>query len=135
MLSPYRALDISDFRGTVCGQILAWLGATVIKIEKPGGSTDRVIEPFCRDFKNRKLSLFWLSFNRGKKSITLDIMDNEGKEIFKKLVKESDIIIESYEPGYLDRIGLGYKILCEINPRIILVLGRKAPTKIIRGLI
>ena len=83
MLSPYRVLDISDFRGTVCGQILAWLGATVIKIEKPGGSPERDIGPFCNDIKDPELSLFWLSFNRGKKSMTLDITHNEGKEIFK----------------------------------------------------
>jgi crotonobetainyl-CoA:carnitine CoA-transferase CaiB-like acyl-CoA transferase len=137
MLSPYRVLDISDFRGTVCGQILTWLGATVIKIEQPGGSSERNIEPFCNDIKNPETGLFWLSFNRGKKSITLDITDDEGKDLFKKLVKESDIIIESFDPGYMDNIGLGYEELNKINPGIILVsispFGQSGPYRDYKG--
>ena len=94
MLSSYRVLDISDAKGTVCSQVLAWLGATVIKIEKPGGSPERKIRPFCNDVADPEMGLFWLSFNRGKKSITLDITDSEGKEIFKKLLEKSDVLIE-----------------------------------------
>jgi crotonobetainyl-CoA:carnitine CoA-transferase CaiB-like acyl-CoA transferase len=121
MLSAYQVLDISDAKGTVCSQVLAWLGANVIKIERPGGSPERDIGPFCNDVEDPEMGLLWLSFNRGKKSITLDITDSEGKEIFKNLVKKSDILIESFDPGYLESIGLSYETLSKINPKIILV--------------
>ena len=133
MLSPYRVLDISDFKGSVCGQILASLGATVIKIEQPGGSPERDQGPFCNDIKDPELSLSWLSFNRGKKSVTLDLNSEKGKDIFKELIKKSDIVIESYSPGYMDSIGLSYEVLSKINPGIILIsispFGQKGPYK------
>lgn len=133
MLSPYRVLDISDDKGTVCGKILAELGADVIKIEDPGGGKERSIGPFVNDDNDPEKSLFWFAFNRGKKGITLHLEDDEAKEIFKKLVSDADIVIESFQPGYLDSIGLGYSDLRQVNPGIVFVsispFGQTGPYK------
>ena len=123
MLSTYRVLDLSDEKGTVCGQILAQLGADVTKIEAPGGSPERLKGPFAGDINHPERSLFWLAYNRGKKSITLHLESEEGKEIFKRLILSADIVVESFPPGYLGSIGLGYPVLREINPGVVVVSG------------
>jgi len=137
MLSPYRVLDLSDEKGTVCAQILAHLGADVIKIEAPGGSPERSKGPFVGDICHPERSLFWFAFNRGKKSVTLHLKSEEGKEVFKRLVRKADIVVESFSPGYLGRLGLGYPALREINPRIIVVsispFGQTGPYKDYKG--
>ena len=137
MLSTYKVLDLSDDKGTVCGQILARLGANVIKIEDPGGSPERSKGPFAGDINDPERSLFWLAYNRGKKSVTLQLESQNGKEVFKKLVAKSDIIVESFDPGYMDSIGLGYPTLKEINPGIIVVsispFGQTGPYKDYKG--
>lgn len=120
-LSPYRVLDLTDEKGLLCGKILGDLGADVIKIEKPGGDPTRRIGPFYHDEPDPEKSLFWFAYNTSKRGITLDIEKAEGREIFKKLVKTADVIIETFTPGYLDTIGLGYSALKKINARIILV--------------
>ena len=119
MLSPYRVLDLTDEKGWLCGKLLGDLGADVIKIEKPGGDPDRSIGPFFRDELNRERSLYWFSYNANKRGITLDIETVEGQGIFKKLVKASDFIIESFPPGYLEKIELGYDALDKIKPGVI----------------
>jgi crotonobetainyl-CoA:carnitine CoA-transferase CaiB-like acyl-CoA transferase len=137
MLSSYRILDLSDDKGTVCGQILARLGANVIKIEAPGGSPERTKGPFAGDISDPERSLFWLAYNRGKKSVTLQLESQNGKEIFKKLAAKADIVVESFEPGYMDGIGLGYSALKEINPDIVVVsispFGQTGPYKDYKG--
>ena len=137
MLSTYRVLDLSDDKGTVCGQILARLGADVIKIEAPGGSPERAKGPFAGDIPDPERSLFWLAYNRGKKSVTLDMESQNGKEIFKKLVVKADIIVESFKPGYMDSIGLGFPALKEINTGIIVVsispFGQTGPYRDYKG--
>ena len=72
MLSPYRALDLTDEKGLLCGKILADLGADVIQVEKPGGSPARSIPPFFEDVAGPERSLYWFAFSAGKRSITLD---------------------------------------------------------------
>ncbi|MFC1965427.1 CaiB/BaiF CoA transferase family protein [Chloroflexota bacterium] len=133
MLSPYRILDLTDEKGLLCGKMLGDLGADVIKIEKPGGDPARNIGPFYHDEPDPEKSLFWFAFNTNKKGITLDIETADGQEIFKKLVKSSDLIIESFAPGYMDKIGLGYLALEKINPGIIMVsitpFGQNGPYK------
>lgn len=121
MLNPYRVLDMADEKGLLCGKLLGDLGADVIKIEKPGGEPSRSIGPFYHDEPDPEKSLFWFALNTSKRGITLDIETADGQDIFKKLVKSADFIIESFSPGYLDRLGLGYSVLEKINPRIILV--------------
>jgi crotonobetainyl-CoA:carnitine CoA-transferase CaiB-like acyl-CoA transferase len=133
MLSPYRALDLTDEKGLLCGKILSDMGADVIKIERPGGDTARSIGPFYHDEPHPEKSLFWFALNTNKRGITLNIESADGKDIFKKLVKNADFVIESYSPGYLDKIGLGYSVLEKINPGVILVsitpFGQTGPYK------
>jgi benzylsuccinate CoA-transferase BbsE subunit/naphthyl-2-methylsuccinate CoA transferase subunit len=120
MLSCYRILDLTDEKAFICGRALSDFGAEVIKIEKPGGDPARLRGPFYKDIPDPEKNLWWFSFNSNKKGITLDIETAGGQEIFKKLVKTADAVLESFAPGYLDRLGLGYKDLSKINPGIIL---------------
>jgi crotonobetainyl-CoA:carnitine CoA-transferase CaiB-like acyl-CoA transferase len=120
LLSPYRVLDLTDEKGLLCGKIIADLGADVIKIEKPGGDSARNIGPFYHDIPDPQKSLSWFAFNTNKRGITLNIETTDGKEIFKRLVKSTDIVIESFDPGYMDRLGLSYSDLSTINPQIIM---------------
>ena len=121
MLKGYRVLDLSDEKGYLCGKILSDLGAEVIKIEPPGGDSGRNIGPFAKNAPDPDKSLYWFAYNIGKKSITLNIESEDGREIFKKLVTVSDFVIESYTPGYLDSLILGYSEISQINPKIIMV--------------
>ncbi len=121
LLGPYRVLDLTDERGLLCGKILADMGADVIKIEPPGGDPARKIGPFYKDDPNPEKSLYWFAYNTNKRSITLDIEDKEGRQTFKDLVKTADFLIESFDPGYMDDLGLGYSDLAKINSRLILV--------------
>ncbi len=119
MLKGCRALDLTDEKGFLCGKILADLGVDVIKVERPGGEPSRRIGPFWGDIGDPEKSLYWFAYNSNKRGITLDIETADGKEILKKLVKRSDFVIESFPPGYLEKLGLGYADLKSVNPRII----------------
>ena len=133
MLTPYRILDLTNERGYICGQLLGDLGADVIKIEKPGGDPGRSIGPFFHDIPDPEKSLYWFSFNTNKRGITLDIETVDGQEIFKRLVRDADIVIESFDPGYMDKIGLGSPVLNQVNPRMIMTsitgFGQTGPYK------
>jgi crotonobetainyl-CoA:carnitine CoA-transferase CaiB-like acyl-CoA transferase len=119
MLSPYRVLDLSNDRAPLCAEILGDMGADVIKIEPPGGSPDRMIPPFVDDQPHRDRSLYFWAYNRNKRSVTLDVARAAGRELFQRLVERADFLIESFDPGYLDSIGLGYAALSAINPALI----------------
>ena len=131
MLSCYRVLDLTDERGFLCGKALGDLGADVIKIEKPGGDPARSIGPFYHDIPDPEKSLYWFAFNANKRSITLDIEKADGREIFKSLVKTADVVVESFAPGYMDKLDIGYSILSAINPRLVMTsvsgFGQKGP--------
>ncbi len=120
LLSPYRVLDLSNEYGMFCGKLLADLGAEVIKIEKPGGDPSRNYGTFYKDTPDPEKNLDWFAFNTNKKSITLNIESSEGQSILKKLVEKVDFLIESFPPGYMEQLGLGYSDLNELNPRIIM---------------
>jgi len=120
MLSSYQVLDLTDEKGFLCGKTLADLGTDVIKVEKPGGDTGRNIGPFYKDIPHPEKSLFWFYTNLNKRGITLNLEAKEGREILKKLLTKADIVIESFEPGYMDSLGLGYSELERINPGIIM---------------
>lgn len=120
LLSNLRVLDLTDDKGYLCGSILGDLGADVIKLEPPGGDPGRNMGPFYRDIPHPEKSLYWFAYNRNKRGITLNLHAIDGKEIFHQLVKGSDIVIESFSPGYMDNLGLGYSVLNDINPRIIM---------------
>lgn len=117
-LTGINILDISTMIAAPFGAtLLADLGANVTKIELPNkGDTLRTVGPW----KNEE-SLRWPGLARNKKSVTLDIRSDEGKEIFKKLIKKSDILIENFRPGTLEKWGLGYEELKKENPQLIMV--------------
>ena len=120
LLSPYRVLDLTDEKGLLCGKLLADLGADVIKVEKPCGDSARNIGPFYHDIVSPETSLFWFAYNANKRSITLDFTTRDGKGIFERLVKTADFVVESFPPDYLAGLGLDYKDLARINPRIVM---------------
>jgi crotonobetainyl-CoA:carnitine CoA-transferase CaiB-like acyl-CoA transferase len=120
LLSPYRILDLTTERGFICGKLFGDMGADVIKIEKPAGDPARSFGPFYLDTPDPEKSLYWWAFNLNKRGITLDIETADGKDLFKKLVKGADAVIESFDPGYMDKIGLGYSILSQVNPQIVM---------------
>lgn len=119
LINSPRVLDLTDSKGFLCGKILADLGADVIKVEKPGGDRDRNLGPFFHNCPHPEKSLYWFAYNTGKRSITLDIDSRDGQEILKSLASKADFIIESFTPGYLDKMKLGYSDLKVINPHLI----------------
>jgi crotonobetainyl-CoA:carnitine CoA-transferase CaiB-like acyl-CoA transferase len=121
MLSPYRILDLADDKGLLCGKMLGDLGADVIKVERPGGDPARRIGPFYRDEPDAEASLFWAAYCTNTRGVTLDLETADGKAVFERLVKTADVVVESFAPGYMDGIGLGYGALEELKPGIILV--------------
>lgn len=133
MLSPYRILDLTNERGFLCGKLLGDLGADIIKIEKPGGDPARNMGPFYHNIPEPEKDLNWWAFNVNKRGITLDIETAEGQEIFKRLVRTADVVIESFDPGYMEGLGLGYGALDRINPGIIMTsitgFGQTGPYK------
>ncbi len=121
MLGPYRVLDLTDNGAMLCGQILADLGADVIAVEPPGGSPARGIGPFAGDAPDPNRSLFWWSYARNKRSVTIDLQSEDGREQLRRLVEGADFLIESFPPGYLDQLGIGYPVLRAVNPRLVMV--------------
>jgi len=121
-----------------CSKLLADMGADVIKIEKPGqGDTARNRGPFLNDIPGRERSGLFLYLNTNKRGITLNLEKATGQEIFKKLVKEADILIEDTKPGKLLTLGLGYHNLESINPKLIMTsvtpFGQTGPYKNYKG--
>jgi benzylsuccinate CoA-transferase BbsE subunit len=133
MLSPYRVLDLTNERGLICGKLFGDLGADVIKIEKPGGDPARNIGPFYHDIPDPEKSLYWWAFNINKRSITLNIETADGQAIFKKLLEGADVVLESFDVGYMEKLGLGYSVLAQINPQVIMTslsgFGQTGPYK------
>ena len=121
LLGPYRALDLTDERGLLCGKILADLGADVVQVEPPGGSSARQVGPFYGDDPAPDKSLYWWAYSANKRGITLNIEHPDGRALLERLVASADFVIESYDPGYLDSLNLGYSRLSEINPRLVMV--------------
>jgi len=123
-LSHIKVLDLSRvFAGPWATQNLADLGAEIIKIERPGRGDDTRAwgPPFLKDQNGQetKDSSYFLSVNRGKKSVTLDISTPEGQDIIRELAKDVDVVIENYKVGTLARYGLAWRNLQQINPRLI----------------
>ncbi len=116
-LEGVRILDLTQVQaGPSCTQLLAWLGADVIKVEEPGVGDrtrhERATEPGVDSF-------YYLVFNSNKRSLTLNLKSEEGCDIFRRLVGLSDVVVENYGPGRMDRFGLGYDVLQEANSRIV----------------
>ncbi|MGC2780928.1 MAG: CoA transferase [Bradyrhizobium sp.] len=114
LLSGVRVIELGNFiSGPYAGQLLAELGAEVIKVERPDGG-----DPF-RGFSGDVLSPQFCAYNRGKRSVTTDINKPEGREALLRLVERSDVLLENFRPGVLDRAGLGWEVLRARNPRLI----------------
>ncbi len=116
-LQGIRVVDMTHNQaGPACAQILGFLGADVIKLEEPKGGD--VARTNMRD-KPDSDSLFFLILNANKRSLTLNLKTEEGKALFRKVISESDVLLENFGPGALDRLGLGYDALSKLNPRLI----------------
>ena len=118
--APLQGIKVVDFTsvqsGPSCTQMLAWLGAEVIKIERPGtGDATRDELQFLPD----QPSYYFLQLNSGKKSITLNAATADGKEILTRLIKEADIFVENLHPGAIEKLGFGWDEVHKINPRCI----------------
>src|SRR6204780_4074075 len=116
-LKGIRVIDMTHNQaGPACAQMLAFLGADVIKLEEPkSGDVARTVHA---DKKNSD-SLFFLLFNANKRSLTLNLKSDEGKRLFKEVIAQSDVLLENFGPGAMDRLGLGWDVLKELNPRLI----------------
>jgi CoA:oxalate CoA-transferase len=120
-IKPLEGIKVLDFTnvlaGPYCSMLLANMGAEVIKVEKPGtGDDSRAFGPHINGE-----SVYFLSINRGKKSFVCNTKTDEGRSVFKQLVEKVDVIVENLKPGALERMGLGYETLKQINPRLVYV--------------
>lgn len=119
VLGDIRVLDLTCGIGEYAAKLYVHMGADVIHVEPLTGDPLRKKGPFYKDQVDENGGLEFLYCNIGKKSLSLDLSDGEGKKVFKKLCKTADILIESFSPGYMSDLGLGYEILAEINPKLI----------------
>jgi formyl-CoA transferase len=116
-LDGVRILDFTHVQsGPTCTQLLAWFGADVIKVERPG--IGDITRGQLRDIPNVD-SLYFTMLNHNKRSITLDTKNPKGKEVLETLIKHCDVLVENFGPGVLDRMGFGWERIHEINPRMI----------------
>jgi formyl-CoA transferase len=116
-LTGIRVIDMTHNQaGPACAQILGFLGADVIKLEEPKGGD--VARTNMRD-RTDSDSLFFLVLNANKRSLTLNLKSEEGKRLFRRVIEQSDVLLENFGPGALDRLGLGYQELSKLNPRLI----------------
>ena len=120
MISGIKVLDLSDRRGIMCSKVLSGLGAQVIQVEPIVGSDARMQGPFINDIPGVERSLYWHAYATDRRSITLDLTLPQGQQIFKDLVRKSDVVIESSDPGYLSSLNLGYSDLVKVKTDIIM---------------
>ncbi|SNX29260.1 formyl-CoA transferase [Polynucleobacter meluiroseus] len=121
MTKPLDGIRIIDFThvqaGPACTQLLAWYGADVIKVERPGSGD--VTRSQLRDVPDAD-ALYFTMLNGNKRSLTLDTKTQEGKEVLEKLIKVSDVMVENFGPGALDRMGFSWARIQELNPKMIM---------------
>jgi crotonobetainyl-CoA:carnitine CoA-transferase CaiB-like acyl-CoA transferase len=127
-LEGVRVLDLANESAAYCGKLLADMGADVIKVEPPDGVAMRNTAPFyagrearVRDSLRRNRSLFFWHYNTNKRSVTLDFAVERDRQRFVALAASADLIVETFPPGHLDALGLGYEMLAAHNPRLIVV--------------
>jgi crotonobetainyl-CoA:carnitine CoA-transferase CaiB-like acyl-CoA transferase len=116
-LQAVRVLDLSRFvAGPFCCQILGDNGADVVKVEKLGGEPARSIPPFLGSE-----SLYYMAYNGSKRAIALDLRAPEGLVLLRRLMEKADVVVENFRAGTMEQMGLGYEVLAQVNPRLILV--------------
>ena len=118
-LSGLRIVELADEQAEYCGLVLAGLGAEVIKVEPPGGSPTRRIGPFYEDRDDPEHSLFFWQYNRGKRSLMLDLQRQADQQQFRSLLATADVLLESTPRGELDGLGLGANTLMQQLPALI----------------
>ena len=117
-LDDIRVLDLTHFvNGPYATMLLSYMGAEVTKVESPKWGDG--MRPGYRRSKDQPLGMAFALMNSNKRSITLNLKSDEGKQIFKRLVSKADVVVENYEAGTMERMGLGYEVLAQVNPRII----------------
>jgi crotonobetainyl-CoA:carnitine CoA-transferase CaiB-like acyl-CoA transferase len=131
-LGRYTVVDLTLERGWMCGRMLADLGADVIKIEPPGGDPGRHAGLFADPARpSSEENLSWWFENRGKSSVVLDLEDPAGRDRLLELVEEADVVVESFDTGWLDARGVGVDVLLARNPRVVVTsispFGRTGP--------
>ncbi len=119
MLSGLRVLDLADERGSLCGRLFAELGADVIKVEPPAGCSTRRVSPFLDGIPGADRSLYFIAYQAGKRSVTLNLDVADGQHLLGELVRGADVVVESLGPDYLDSRGIGYDWMSALNPRLI----------------
>lgn len=122
-MQPLNGMTVLDLTRVVAGpfstMILADMGARVIKIENPEDPDyTRKFAPYLEDGA-QSVSGFFVQFNRNKEAITLNFKEAEGRRIFKEMVKKADVVVENYRAGVMDKLGLGYEALKEVNPKLV----------------
>jgi len=144
-LTGTRVLDLSGDLGVYCGKLLADVGADVIKVEPPGGDLMRRTGPFIGSkdetqtpgYTGSAGSLHWRHYNTNKRSITLDIASDAGSALLRRLAANADVLLESFQPGHLESLGLGYGRLSEANPGLVYAsltpFGQTGPYRDYRG--
>ena len=121
VLTGIKVLDLSeDIAGSFCARLLADYGADVLKLEPPGGASLRRMGPFFQDDPHPEKSLFFLALNLNKKGATLNLKSTTGQAIMRQLAQRVDVIVESFRPGHLDSLGLGYSQLHQLNPSLVM---------------
>ena len=120
-LENLKVLDLADEKASFCSKLLADLGASVIKVEKPGGDASRNIGPFLGNESHPNRSLSFNHNNMNKLGITLNVEHVEGRKLFLRLLGKHDVVVETFLPGYLEKLGLGFGALSKINEKLIWV--------------
>ncbi len=132
-LAEIRVLDLADEKGSFCSKILADLGACVIKVERPGGDASRDIGPFRSNPTQNSTSLSFACNNTNKLGITLSLKHAEGRKLLLRLIRKSDVLVETFPPGFLDEVGLSYEIVTTENKGLIVAsitgFGQSGPRK------
>lgn len=124
-LQGIKVIDMTQVQsGPSCTQMLAWFGAEVIKIERPGKGDATRSE--LQDIPGQP-SLYFLQLNSGKKSLTLDAATPDGKEILTKLIKSADVFVENMHPGAADKLGFGWEAVHAMNPKVIYATLKASP--------
>jgi len=117
-LDHIKILDFTHVQsGPTCTQLLAWMGADVIKVERPGvgdATRKQLVDVEGAD------SLYFTMLNHNKRSLTLNTKDESGKEVLERLIKTCDVLVENFAPGALDRMGFSWERIQELNPRMIM---------------
>lgn len=118
-LERFRVLDLTEGGYNLGAKVLADLGADVIRIEPPSGSPTRLTPPFYHDEPDPEKSLFWFAFNINKRGITLSLESADGRQLFRRLAGKAHVIMESFAPGHLEGLGVGYPQLSQLNPGLV----------------